>query len=286
MLYFVMFAVYMGLGKFVVPSSCQKFNHMRRRLSIASWSEPDSPECHGHGTVFISNALEFLSAYRAKTGQDIKLSQLLIKVATDSYSEYNDMNGRISFGCFVPNIDVDATLITPLDGGKNIGYTHLRSCNKKLLREVVGDCSTKQMPLYDGNSVNIPSNIANLLMYLPTGLSTILLEVISYVTVSMGIDLPGISRHPFGTVIIIDCQDLLSDILYPAILPFFRAPIISILSSTKEIPTVQDNKIVSQKAITLTFTGDHRFGDGTRAIKAMNDMKKRLENPQNYYKIE
>ena len=281
-----MFAGFLGLKSRIVSDSFQRFNSMRRKLSIASWSDPDSPECHGQGTILISNALTFLSSYNAKTGQNMTLSQLLIKISADSYSQYNDMNGRLAFGYFVPNQETDVTLITPLNNGKNLSYIHLNSCNKKQLKEVVSLCTTNSVPLYNNGSVNIPSYLANLIQYLPTGISAPVLEIVSYLTVSMGIDLPGIKRHPFGSVILIDCSNLLSDILYPAIIPFFRAPVISILSAVKEIPAAVNGKIVTQKVVTMTFTGDHRFGDGTRAIRAMNDMKQRLENPQDYYIIE
>ena len=287
LIYSLFFAGFLGLKRVIVPDSSQKFTNMRRKLSIASWSDPDSPECHGQGTILVSNAIAFLSTYKEKTVHTLSLCQLLVKIASDSYSQYNDMNGRLAFGSFIPNTETDVTLITPLDKGRNLSYIHLHSCNQKSLKEVVSLCNTASVPLYNNNgSVNIPSYLANLLLYLPIGISAPVLEIVSYLTVSMGIDLPGIKRHPFGSIIMIDGSDLLSDTLYPAIVPFLRAPIISILSSIKEIPVALNGKIVPQKVVTMTFTGDHRFGDGTRAIRAMNDMKKRLENPQDFYKIE
>jgi hypothetical protein len=104
----------------------------------------------------------------------------------------------------------------------------------------------------------------------------------------MGLDVPqlGVKRMPFGGVVIMDLQDVLQDISYPVLMPFMRSSIFCSISSIKEVPAVEAGKIVTNKVITLAFTGDHRFGDGTRALKAMQGFKQRLEAPFEFYPID
>lgn len=289
-LFTCVFSCYLLLERLLVPSHALKINNLRRKLAVASWGDPDSPECHGHGHIKVSQAYNYLSRFKSKTGLDLTLAQLLCKAACDSLSQFQDMNGRIAFGSFIPNERNKVTLIKSVDSGQNLLHTSIPECNLKTLLEVAQLCAKPEnsVKAFVQDSYAIPEKLASVFRYCPSGISGVLLETLSFVVNSVGIDVPqlGLAGLPFGSLVIYDLQDSLHSVVYPVLMPFMRSSFFCSISAVKSVPAVVNGEIVVEEVITLAFTGDHRYGDGTRALKAMQGFKQRMEDPDTFYPID
>ena len=289
-LFALVFSCYLLLERSLVPSHALKINNLRRKLAVATWGDPDSPECHGHGHIKVAKAYNYLNRFKAQTGLDLTLAQLLSKAACDSLSQFQDMNGRIAFGSFIPNERNNVTLIRSVDSGQNLVHTTLPECNVRSLLEVAQHCAKPEnlVKVFVQDSYAIPDKLANVLRFCPSGISGILLETLSFVVNSVGVDVPqlGLAGLPFGSLVVLDLQDSLSGIVYPVLMPCMRSSFFVSISAVKSVAAVVDGQIVAEDVITLAFTGDHRYGDGTRALKAMQGFKQRMEDPDTFYPLD
>lgn len=287
-LYCLMFGGYLALEKLVVPSSASKFNNMRRKLAIASWSDPDSPECHGHMKVNMRNSLKFIEDFFNKTGKRLTITQITLKAAADALSTNKDMTGKIAFGCYVPYDTVDISCLVSLEGGKDLSFINIFESDKKSLSVIWDECQAKLESIRSGDALKLHKKASNPFKLLPSALAGILAEISSFIAIPLGIDLSmwGLKKHPLGSMTITNVGSGGFQIGYAPFPSILRVPAVAALSSIKDEAIVEDGKIVISPMLTILFTLDHRFGDGTRALKALNSLKYKLEHPHDSFSLD
>jgi pyruvate dehydrogenase E2 component (dihydrolipoamide acetyltransferase) len=280
-LFLSFFSAYLLLERIFVPESARKINNLRRKLAIATWSDPDSPECHGHMKVKMTETQEYIEKFFQETGKRLTITQVVIKACADVLADYPDITGKLVFGYYVPYETVDISCLVSLEGDKDLSFICYSDANRKTMGQIWDESQEKLKSIRTGDGLKMHKKASSPFKLLPTALGGILIEICSFLAIPLGIDLPmwGIKRHPCGSLIITNVGNRGFDIGYAPFPTVVRVPAVFALSSIKVEPVVHQGCIETAQVLTILFTLDHRFGDGTRALKALNQIKEKLENP-------
>lgn len=287
-IYFLIFSGYLYLSHKFVPESAAKFNSPRRKMSMASWSDPDSPEIHGHVKCRMSKSLQFMDDFKKATGRKITVTHLVMKMAADTLANYKDFTGKLVCGCYVPYETVDISCMVNLDDGNDVGLFLIPDLSNKSLSQLHDEFDEKLKNLRHGKGYEIHKKNTGLVNFLPPSISGVLLELTGFISTFLGYDNPeiGFNKHICGSMAITNIGSGGIEKCYVPIPRFLRVFGFLALSSMKDEPVIDDGKIVVDKVLSIMFSFDHRFGDGTRGTKALGEMQKRLENPYEFFKIE
>lgn len=287
-IYALMVGGYFGLAHIFVPESAAKFNSPRRKLNLATWGDPDSPEVHGHFKVRIAKSLQFIEDFNKATGKKLTITHLVMKMAADTMAEFPEFTGKLVCGCYVKYDTVDISCLVNLDGGKDLAFFAVTDANNKSLQKFCEEFEEKVESLRHGEGRKMHNKATGITDILPPSISGVLIELTGFISTVLGLDLPmwGIKRHMCGSMTITNIGANGLEVGYAPFPPVIRVPGILALSSIRDQPVIDNGQIIIDKILTINFTMDHRFGDGTRGTKAMGEMKRRLENPYECLKIE
>ncbi|OMJ94819.1 hypothetical protein SteCoe_2005 [Stentor coeruleus] len=255
---------------------------------MASWSDPDSPEIHGHVRCRIGKSLEFIENFNKVTGKKITITHLVMKMAADTMANYRDFTGKIVCGCYVPYETVDISCMVNLDDGKDVSLFLIPDLNNKSLSQLHDEFDEKLKDLRHGKGYEIHKKNTGSVNFLPPSISGVLLELCGFISTVLGYDNPelGFKKHTCGSIAITNVGAGGIEKCYVPIPSFLRVFGFLALSSIKEEPVIDNGKIAIDKVLNIMFSMDHRFGDGTRGTKALSEMQKRLENPYEFFRIE
>jgi pyruvate dehydrogenase E2 component (dihydrolipoamide acetyltransferase) len=98
-------------------------------------------------------------------------------------------------------------------------------------------------------------------------------------TLNLDLSRFGMPKDAFGSAIITNVGSLGLDTAYVPLAPYTHVPIFVAPGAVKEVPVVEDGKVVPGKVMNINATFDHRFIDGFHAGVLANTLREMLENP-------
>ena len=280
-------SVYFILSWYLIPSSASSFNRARKKIMISTWRDPIRPTILGMFSIRIGKALNFIEKASKKTGKKINLTVLVMKAAAQVLKDFPDGNGRVVFGNYFPYKTVDGScLITTKKGEthtiniKNIENKSLSTLSEEISAKIESLSKSKLIKNFDENK--------QILKKLPTCITGILLEIYSFIAVSIGINVSslGIKANPYGVFLVSNVGMYDVDTAFVPLIPHTKCPFISTILSVNDEPVVENSEVKVEKILKISTALDHRFMDGFRAAKIQAGVKKILENPEEFLVIE
>lgn len=264
-----------------------KFNTTRKKVGIVTWSQPSSPEIYGHIKIRFSKALAFIQKLNSTSNVHFTPTHLVVKALGDAIAKYPNLNCRIVFGQFVPYDGVDISCLVALDGGSDLTMACYRKVDQKSLYQIAEEASKLVNSSRTGErrkqhgKTNLPFKL------LPTCLGGILGEIGSWISISLGLNLPflGLEKSPGGVATITNIGMLGGELIYAPMPTLLRISVIFVMHPIKDDIVVENGEMKIDKVLTIAATVDHRFIDGVEALEAQNYVKKMLENPEEYFKF-
>lgn len=288
-IYFILFfiSLYFALSWYIIPSSASKYNSIRRKVQISSWSDPIRPQIMGYFQIKASNALNFLHHSSKSTGQNITMTHLVTKATSQVLSQHPEEIGKIVFGNFVSNKSIDATCLVSLDDGNDLYSISIRDIPNKPISIIAKEVHEKVHSLREGKLRQDYKESTKLFEKLPTCVVAVILEIISFVVMVLGIPLPmfHLEKNHFGTFIVSNVSHLGAKVAYPPLVPLARCPLVVTITSIFDEAIVEDGKVVVEKVMNVCCTVDHRFIDGMKALLLQNKIKGILEDPFKYLEV-
>ncbi len=83
----------------------------------------------------------------------------------------------------------------------------------------------------------------------------------------------------YASAFIANLGSLKMDAAYHHLYEYGNIPIFCVIGQNKEVPAVQDGKLVSRRVATLRFSYDERVEDGLYAQRSLQQLREILENP-------
>lgn len=235
----------------------------RRKLAIASWSDPREGNIYGKLTVDATEALAYLEHLKQTTGEKVTITHLVGKAVGEALKKAPTLNGYLRFGSYVPHETVDVAYLVALEEGANLAKAKVCEIDKKSVADIARELRELAQKLHKGEDEQFQKSQGPIQL-LPTWLIRPLVWLTGWLTASLGISMPafGLEAFPFGACIITNVGMFGLDEGYAPPTPFARVPVYVLVGAIREAPAVLDGQVVVRKQLTLNATIDHRFIDG------------------------
>jgi pyruvate/2-oxoglutarate dehydrogenase complex dihydrolipoamide acyltransferase (E2) component len=252
----------------------------RRKLAIASWSAPKEGNIYGKLTIDATNAEAYIEEMRQKSGEKITITHLVGKACAQALKQEPSLNGRITFGRFVPHETVDVAFLVATDGGKDLAKAKVENADQKSVAEIARELRESVERLRAGKDEAFEKSKGPLKM-LPTWAIKPIVSLTGYLTGSLGVNMKGLGLEafPFGSCIVTSVGMLGVDEGFAPPTPWAHVPVYVLVGAIKEQPAVVDGQIVPRPMLTITATIDHRFIDGFQGGTLAKVVREVLENP-------
>ncbi|MFP2905945.1 2-oxo acid dehydrogenase subunit E2 [Pyxidicoccus sp. 3LFB2] len=253
-----------------------------RKLAIGSWKTAYDPTVYGTLTVRMDKAMAYIEAFRQRTGVRLTVTHLVAKAMGEALRRCPDANAILRYNRIYLRQRVTlSTLVVQTDGGKvDLTSARIEDADKKSLREIAGDLEEAVRRVRERRDVALEKGKGTIqkIPYLFLNTFTWLLSFFMY-TLNLDLSRFGMPKDAFGSAIITNVGSLGLDTAYVPLAPYTRVPIFVAPGAVKEVPVVEDGKVVVGKVMNINATFDHRFIDGFHAGVLANTLREMLENP-------
>jgi pyruvate dehydrogenase E2 component (dihydrolipoamide acetyltransferase) len=235
----------------------------RRKLAIATWSDPREGNIYGKLTVDATEALAYLDYLRKKTGEKVTITHFVGKAVGEALKQAPTLNGYLRFGAYVPHETVDIAFLVALEEGANLAKAKVSLVDTKSVADIARELRALAEKLHKGEDEQFKKSQGPLQIF-PTWIIRPIVWLTGWLTASMGVSMPafGLESFPFGAAIITNVGVFGLDEGYAPPTPFARVPVYVLVGAIREAPAAVDGKVVVRKQVTLNATIDHRFIDG------------------------
>ncbi|MBA2663090.1 MAG: 2-oxo acid dehydrogenase subunit E2 [Bradymonadaceae bacterium] len=253
---------------------------LRRKLAIATWSEPREGNIYGKMTVDMTEAQRYIEHVRETTGEKVTITHLVGRAAAEGLAHAPTLNGRIVFDRFIPFETVDVAFLVALEGGSDLGKVKVERVNEKSVAELAVELGAHGRKLRDGKDEAFEKS-KGALKLMPRWLLRRFLWLVGFLSSGLGLNLKGLGLEPFpfGSCIVTSVGMLGLDEGFAPPTPFARVPIYLLVGAIRPQPAVVDGQVVVRDQVTITATVDHRFVDGYQLGTLAKIFKDVLLNP-------
>lgn len=259
-----------------------------RRLAIGTWRTAYDPSVYGTLQVRMDKAMEYIEEYRTKTGVRLTVTHLVGRAMVEVLKRMPDANAILRFNRIYLRkrigIFFQVTLRDEETGKFDLSGATLYDLDKKSLQEIVTEMEAKVHSVRKGTDEALEKGRRSF-RFVPLMLMNLVLRIVSFFAYTLNIDLSklGIPKDPFGSVMITNIGALGLEAAYVPLIPYSRVPLIVALGAVKEVPLVENGKILVGKVMDMNATFDHRFFEGAHAAVMASVMRAWLEDPVRHF---
>lgn len=259
-----------------------------RRLAIGTWKTAYDPSVYGTLQVRMDRAMEYIEEYRRKTGVRLTVTHLVGRAMVEVLKRMPDANAILRFNRIYLRkrigIFFQVTMRDEETGKFDLSGATLYDLDKKSLREIVAEMEAKVHSVRKGTDKALEKGRRSF-RFVPLILMNLVLRVVSFFAFTLNIDLSklGIPKDPFGSVMITNIGALGLEAAYVPLIPYSRVPLLVALGAVKDVPLVENGKIVVGKVMDMNATFDHRFFEGAHAAVMASVMRAWMEDPVRHF---
>lgn len=251
-----------------------------RKIALHTWRDAGDPSVYGTLDCDMTEALPYLAAIREKTGVKATPTHLVAKAVANAVAENPDVNGIVCGRRLYLRDTVDIFLQVAMDGGRDLSGAKITDVDKKGVADVARELREKAEKIRTRKDKEIVRT-QNMMKGMPNFLLTPLLNVMSWLTYNLGLDLSklGIPHDQFGSAMVTSVGMFgLSNGLAPLI-GWAHTALLILVGEVAKRPAVIDDRVVVRPMLTLGATFDHRVLDGWHASVLAKSVKETIENP-------
>ena len=255
-----------------------------RRIAIGSWQTTYDPSIYGSMELRMDKALEYIEAFRRRTGKRITVTHLVAKAIAEALRRCPEANAILRFNRIYLRKTVDLSILvvqTDEGSGKvDLAACTVREADRKSLYDLVSEID-EQVRIVRGRKDKAMEQGKKTTNAIPLFFINMFMKLVALLMYTLNIDLRGIGvpRDPFGSATITNIGTLGLDTGFVPLVPYTRVPIFVAPGAIRDTPVVEDGKIVPGKTMKLCATLDHRFIDGYHASVLSKTVHQFLENP-------
>ena len=251
-----------------------------RKIAGASWGRPLDPQIFGDIEVDAGRLLTFLEAERLRSGVHVTVTHLVGKALAHALAENPDVNVRLRRGKFVPRESVDVFFVVALSEGKELSGAKIRDADRKSAGDIARELVERAERLREGEDAELGGS-KRLLGSTPTWLLRWVLRFATWLVADVGVSLKrlGLPSDAFGSAIVSSVSTFGAERAYGPLNPWYRVPVLVLVSEVKEKAVVIDGEIVARPMLTLSATLDHRYLDGSHAGRLVRSARAYLGDP-------
>jgi 2-oxoacid dehydrogenases acyltransferase (catalytic domain) len=178
---------------------------------------------------------------------------------------------------------VEVSLLVNAENGQDLAFCKIKEADKKTTIDVFNSINEQVQKIKRSQDTNHKKRTF-LFNYLPTFLIGPLLEIMHFIINNLGLSLKalGSEKYPFGSLIITNVGSYGYENLYAPFPSFSGVPILFTVGCIVKKPKVVNDEIMIRECINISFTIDHRYTDGSRAIRLLSKFKTYIHDPEKY----
>lgn len=215
-------------------------------------------------------------------GEKLTITQMLTKAWAKGLA--TGLNAKIAGGFYAPYPTTNVACLVALDGGTDLGWVTIERCNEKSLSEIEKECSKRFQSARDGEERQAHKKATGIFALIPSCLGAVFMELGSWVSVQLGIDLAMLSvkKHAFGCGVITNIGRRGVDMVLPPFPPLCRIPAIIAISKSLREAMVVDGNIQVEDCLQGCMAFDLRFLTKDQCARAVDTFKAAIENPKEH----
>jgi len=259
-----------------------------RKIAIGTWRTAYDPSVYGQIELRMDEAVRYIAAFREKTGKKLTVSHMMAKAAAMVLKECPDANAILRWNRVYlrKRIGIFFQVVMTDEGAHKVDLSGatLYDVEQKSLVEIYDEFSDKVEKVRARKDPALEKTRSTFLGIPYFALGAVL-RLISFLSYTMNLDLRrfGIPQDPFGSIMITNIGSLGLDTAYVPLVPYSRVPILIATGAVKDLPVVEDGKIVPGKVMRVNATFDHRFIDGFHASVMSRVLREWIEHPYDHF---
>lgn len=259
-----------------------------RRIAIGTWQTAYDPSVYGTLRVRMDRAMDYIDEYRKRSGVRLTVTHLVAKAMAEVLRRMPDANAILRFNRIYlrKNIGIffQVTIRDEETGKFDLSGATIYDVDQKSLPEIVAEMEERVHAVRKGTDKALEKARRSFDL-IPLILMNFVLKAVSFFAYTLNLDLSrfGIARDPFGSVMITNIGALGLDAAYVPLIAYSRVPLLVALGEVKEVPLVEDGKIVVGKVMDMNATFDHRFFEGSHGAVMASVMRSWMEDPERHF---
>jgi len=255
-----------------------------RRVAIGTWATTYDPQVYGTMEVQVDRCLEYIKAFRRKTGRHLTMTHMMAKIMSVCLSEMPDANAILRFNRVYLRkrigVFFQVAMKDPETGELDLSGTTVFGAEAKTLVEVMNEFEDKVRKVRKADDSAL-ERTRSTFKRIPSMMLNFVLKAISFLSYTLNLDLrwAGLPEDPFGSVMVTNIGALGLDQAYAPLVPYSKVPLVLAVGAIREKPVVQDGEITVGKVMTLNATFDHRLLDGSHASIMARVVRDWIANP-------
>ena len=259
-----------------------------RKIAIGTWRTAYDPSVYGQIELRMDEAVRYIAAFREKTGKKLTVSHMMAKAAAMVLKECPDANAILRWNRVYlrRRIGVFFQVVMTDEGASKVDLSGatLYDVEGKSLADIYDEFNAKVESVRARKDPALEKTRATFLG-IPYFALNAVLRLISFLSYTLNLDLRrfGIPNDPFGSIMITNIGSLGLDTAYVPLVPYSRVPILIATGAVKDVPVVEEGKLVPAKVMRVNATFDHRFIDGFHASVMSRVLRQWIEHPFEYF---
>jgi pyruvate dehydrogenase E2 component (dihydrolipoamide acetyltransferase) len=257
-----------------------------RKIALGTWQDAYDPSVYGTMELRMDEAVRYLEAFRAKTGKKLTVSHMMAKAASEVLKQTPDANAILRWNRVYlrKRIGIFFQVVLADEGADKVDLSGatIYDPEQKSLAQIYDEFNDKVQAVRTRKDPALEKTRATFLG-IPYLMLNLVLKVIAFLSYTLNLELPGVPKDPFGSMMITNIGSLGLDTAYVPLVPYSRVPILLAIGAVKEQPVVEQGQLVVGKIMKVNATFDHRFIDGFHAAAMSRILKQWMEHPFDHF---
>ena len=253
-----------------------------RKIAIGTWRTEYDPSTYGTMTLHMDKAMEYIAAFREKTGRRLTVTHMMGLALTRAFGEMPDANAILRFHNVYrrKSVGIAFQVVLEEDGKADLSAVTLRNLEGKTLLEFLDEFEGAVDRVRSRKDLEL-QKARNNFKIMPNWLIHYALKLTSWLGYTLNLDMrwAGVPKDPFGSAFITNIGSLGLETAYVPLVPYSRCPLILAIGAVQDEPIVVDGEIKAGKVMRVSATFDHRIMDGAHASTMSRVVKRVMEHP-------
>jgi pyruvate dehydrogenase E2 component (dihydrolipoamide acetyltransferase) len=259
-----------------------------RKIAIGTWRTAYDPSVYGTLSVRMDKALDYIEKFRLRTGKRLTVTHLVTKACAEALRRCPDANALLRFNKIYLRKRITISILVVQtdqgDGKTDLTAAKIDNADQKSLFQIAEELEATISKVRERKDQSLEKGKSTIQL-IPFMFMNLFMKVLAFFMYTLNIDLSfaGMPADAFGSLTVTNVGSLGLETAYVPLVPYTRVPIFVAPGMVKEVPVVEDGKIVPGKMMNVNATFDHRFIDGHHASVLSNTLRSMLEDPFKHF---
>lgn len=256
-----------------------------RKAAMGTWRTAKDPQVYSIMEMDVTDIIPMMDGYSEKNGVKITFSHVVGKALTYTLQRRPEINGFLRGSRIWLRQDVRLNYLVnvPGEGDQRIKKATLSTCSipeceKKTIAQIAQELMKRAGAVRRNEDADIRKNMS-MWKHIPWWMMKFYLSFASWLIYGLNINLPGIPKDPFGSVMITNVGSLGIGPTWAPLVPYSRVPLLITLCAVTKKAWVVNDRIEIRHILPVCVTYDHRFMDGAQAAQMFTDFSECFRRP-------